>query len=630
MEKRFFPPRSAAVPNRPLPNMRAGWRNLTSAFVRAARQFRTQLAGIDGTNEKGNITYGDLMERSIAVSRVLGRHFRKHRAQNVGVLLPSAPGGALGMVAVGMTGKTAINLSYALKPEVVNSHIAKAGIKQIVTSRAFMEKVKTMASLDAEYIYLEDLAAQVTKTDKLVTGVISRFTPGFLLGLVMWCLLPGARLGKNANATIMFTSGSTGDPKGVMLTQHNVLAEIMSITAQVELAEEEVILGALPFFHSFGYILTWTSLTLGKTMVYYPNPLEVRNIAELLQKYKVSLMASTPTLMRGYLKRATKEHFATVRMLLLGSEKLKKELADDIYEKLGIIPVEAYGATECSPGISSNRPQMVRTPDGRMVWGIKIGSVGHPMPGVTVAIVDLNTGEIIPPQPCPDAQGSNFQPTITTEDGCFRAIEVNGGEVWLQNVTTGEAWQPREEPHLTMVSRLLDAQREGSRPSAPPAVREGLILVSGPNVMAGYFEMPELTADVLQNGWYCTGDIGFIDEDGFLWITDRLSQFAKVGGEMVPLIKVSNAIRDITKTNELTVVAVAVPDDSKGERVAVVYTAEMGMQPAEVYAQLKEVLLPLWLPKPSDFVLVEAMPTGPTGKLDLKELKNIAIARLNA
>lgn len=558
-----FPPAAQAVPDRPLPPMRRGWRNLTSAFVRATRQFRNKVAGIDGTDSKGNITYGDLLERSIAVSRVLRRHFRRAPADNVGMLLPPAPGGALGMVAVGMAGKTAINLSYALKAEDVAAHIKTAKIRQVVTSRAFTAKMKSMAELEVEFIYLEDLRNEVTTVDKAVTGFISRMVPDFLLGLSMWLLLPGARRGENSNATVMFTSGSTGEPKGAMLTHKNILSEILSITQHVELADDEIIMGALPFFHSFGYILTWTSLTLGKTMVYYPNPLDVKTIAELIQSNGATLMASTPTLMRSYLKRATKEHFKTVRMVLLGSEKLKAELAADIKNMLGLTPVEAYGATECSPGISSCVPRMVTTPDGRKVWGVKVGSVGQPMPGVKIAIVDINTGEMVPLQNC-----------------------------------------GAENP------------------------REGLIFVHGANVMAGYLNMPAKSAEVLRNGWYCTGDIGFIDEDGFLWITDRLSQFAKVAGEMVPLIKVSNAIRGITMTNEMTVVAVAVPDTSKGERVAVIYTAEMGMQPAEVVAALKDVVPVLWLPKAADWLLVDAFPTGPTGKLDLKELKSIATARL--
>ncbi len=626
-ELKLFPPQNAANPDRPLPAMRRGWRNLTTAFVRGARLFRTKDAGIDGTDAKGNLNYGDMLERAVALSRVLGRHFGD--AENVGVLLPPTPTAVLGMVSTTIAGKTAVNLSYALKADDVNGHIRKAGIKQIVTSKAFMEKMKSLSTLEAEYIYLEDLKDEVTGFDKFVTGVISRFTPTFLLGIMMWLLLPGARRSADSNATIMFTSGSTGEPKGVKLTHRNVLSEILSITAHVDLVDDEIIMGALPFFHSFGFILTWTSLTLGKTMVYYPNALDVRTIAQLIQQYKVTLMASTPTLMRGYLTRATKEQFASVRMLLLGSEKLKAALAADIEQKLGLTPVEAYGATECSAGISSCVPRMVKTPDGREVWGVKIGSAGQAMPGITIAIVDLNTGELIPRQKSPDAAPQVVAPADQFA-GPFRFIEINGGEVVVQEkATMGIIW-PQDDRYAEASKQAQQAEEQAKALKVAGAQREGLIVVHGPTVMAGYLDMPKQTAEVLSGSWYITGDIGFVDEDGFLWITDRLSQFAKVAGEMVPLIKVSNAIRDVTGTNEMTITAVAVPDTTKGERIAVVYTKEVTLSPAEVCSKLKEAdtLPALWLPKANDFVLVDAFPTGATGKLDLKELKAIAAARL--
>lgn len=548
-ERKFFPGAEQAVPDRPLPKMPRGWSTLTTAFVRAARRCKDKVCGIDST---GSTTYGDLLERSIAASRVIRR--KVGRTQNVGVLVPPSVGGALANVAVTVLGKTAINLSYALKSDGINAHIRKAKITHVVTSRAVMEKFKF--ELDAELIYLEDIKDQVTKTDKAFTGIVARYVPAPLLGL----FLAGARQRNQDIATVMFTTGSTGDPKGVKLSHRNILSNIAAVMAHTEVIEDEIILGVLPFFHSFGFTVTlWTALALGKTVVYYPNPLDARNVIDLIQTHKVTLMAATPTLMRSYLKRATREHFASVRMLLTGSEKLRAELARDIEEKLGIIPVEAYGATECSPGISANVPRNVRTPDGRVVFGNKIGSVGQAFPGTTIRIVDLNSGQILPP---------------------------------------GEG-------------------------------NEGIIFVHGSQVMEGYLDMPELTDEVLVDGWYCTGDIGYIDEDGFIWITDRLSRFAKVGAEMVPLIKVEKAILAITGTNELSLSATAVPDAAKGERVAVVYTPEMGMSPADVYAALTKTELPaLWLPRAADFVQVDKLPTGPTGKLDLKEVKGVAVAKL--
>lgn len=549
-EAHWFPSPEQAIPLNQL-RLREGWTSLTSVLFGMARRNPDKLFAKDST---GSITYGDMLEKSIAMSCVLKRQIGR-RTRNVGVLVPPSIGGALANVAVTFLRKCAVNLSYALKEDAINANIRKAKITHVITSRAAMEKFKFQ--LDAEIIYLEDIAGQVTGADKAFTGLVSRAVPEFAIGL----FLAGARAKPDEDATIMFTTGSTGDPKGVRLSHRNILSNILAVTQHVDLAEDEIILGVLPFFHSFGFtVALWTTLCLGKTVIYYPNPLDVREIAAIIEREQVTLMASTPTLMRGYLKRATKEQFASVRMLLLGSEKLKPELARDIQEKLGIIPVEAYGASECSPGISANVPRNVRTPDGRTVFGNKLGSVGQPMPGVTIAIVDMNNGQLLP-------LGS-----------------------------------------------------------------EGLIFVHGPNVMQGYLDMPEQTADVLRNGWYCTGDVGYIDADGFLWITDRLSRFAKVGGEMVPLVKVEAALLAITKTNELTLSVVAVPDTAKGERVAVVYTEEMGMSPAQLCKELSDSgkLPSLWLPRANDFVLVDKLPTGPTGKLDLKAVKTVAVEKLGS
>lgn len=546
----LFPNPAEAVPDRAAIPIRDGWTSLTLAFLRAARKYKNKTSGIDG---QGTMTFGQLEEHAVAASCVIRRMVGE--ASYVGVMVPPSNGAVLANVAVTLISKAAVNLSYALTCEDVNAQIHKAGITHVIVSRAAMDKFPNkMDNLDAELIYLEDIARHVTPSDKLFTGLVTRLMPIAAARL----LLAGARQGHDDPATLLFTSGSTGEPKGVMLSQGNILWMISSVTAHTDVIEDEVILGALPFFHSFGYTLAlWTALTLGKTVVYWPNPLDFKKIRALIKEHGVTLMATTPTLMRMYILKAKPEDFASVRMLLLGSEKLKPELAADI-RKLGLIPVEAYGATECSPGISSNVPRQVRTPDGRLVDGNKIGSVGQPMPGITVRIVDLNSGRILP---------------------------------------------------------------HGS---------EGLIFVHGDNVMKGYIGEPGLTADVLRNGWYCTGDIGYIDADGFVWITDRLSRFAKVAGEMVPLIKVEKALLAITGSDELSLSCTAIPDASKGERVVVVYTPKMGMTPAAVVAALAESELPLlWRPRANDFTEVAQLPTGQTGKLDLKAVKKLAIENLS-
>jgi acyl-[acyl-carrier-protein]-phospholipid O-acyltransferase / long-chain-fatty-acid--[acyl-carrier-protein] ligase len=184
--------------------------------------------------------------------------------------------------------------------------------------------------------------------------------------------------------------------------------------------------------------------------------------------------------------------------------------------------------------------------------GAKRGSIGHPLPGIAVRIVDPDT---------------------------------------LQPVPVGTA---------------------------------GLLLVRGPNIMQGYLGRPEKSAEVLRDGWYNTGDVATLDEDGFLRITDRLSRFSKIGGEMVPHIKVEETLHELAESTEQVFAVTAVPDEKKGERLVVLHTV-----PDETLARCLTRLgasdLPtLWRPRPDQFVRVEALPYLGTGKLDLRRLKEMA------
>ena len=158
-----------------------------------------------------------------------------------------------------------------------------------------------------------------------------------------------------------------------------------------------------------------------------------------------------------------------------------------------------------------------------------------------------------------------------------------------------------------------------------PAGAEGMIAVKGPQVMVGYLNRPEATAQVLKNGWYATGDLGYVDPDGFLKITDRISRFSKIAGEMVPHIKIESAIIEITGVDENHVAVTGVPDPKHGERLCVLYT-DLGISPLEVQQRLIAGPMPkVWIPLPRDFVQVEAIPITSTGKVDLRRLKEIAM-----
>jgi len=352
-------------------------------------------------------------------------------------------------------------------------------------------------------------------------------------------------------ATVIFSSGSTGDPKGVMLTHFNIMANIRQVSQVFMLGGRDKILGILPFFHSFGFTAgLWLPAVQGVGVVFHPNPLDAQVIGGLVERYKVTFMVATPTFLQGYMRRCTPESFGSLEYVLVGAEKLPERVALAFEDQFGIRPLEGYGCTECSPIVTVSGRDF-RAPGIRQV-AARRGRIGHPLPGVSVRIVDIESGQPVQP---------------------------------------GTA---------------------------------GMLLVKGPNVMRGYLGMPVKTAEVLRDGWYTTGDIAMMEEDGFLSITDRLSRFSKIGGEMVPHIRIEEKLNELAATSEQVFAVTALPDEKKGERIMVIHTlADAKLAPVlEHFAQCD--LPALWKPKLNQFVRVNAIPVLGTGKTDLRAIKALA------
>jgi acyl-[acyl-carrier-protein]-phospholipid O-acyltransferase/long-chain-fatty-acid--[acyl-carrier-protein] ligase len=289
---------------------------------------------------------------------------------------------------------------------------------------------------------------------------------------------------------------------------------------------------------------------LGIGVVYHPNPLDAKAIGPLVCDYRVTFLLATPTFLQLYLRGCAAEDFGSLRVVMTAAEKLPDRLAAAFEERFGIRPLEGYGCTECAPAVAVNTHDF-RYAGFRQIGG-KRGKIGHPLPGVSVRIVDPETH-------APLAAG-----------------------------------QP------------------------------GLLLVSGPNVMQGYLGRPEKTAEVLRDGWYTTGDVAALDEDGFLQITDRLSRFSKIGGEMVPHIKVEEKLHELAEATEQTFVVAGLPDEKKGERLVVLHKLAAEKLPACLEKLAQSDLPNLWKPRPDQFFRVEAFPLLGTGKLDLRKVKEMA------
>jgi len=463
---------------------------------------------------------------------------------HVGILLPPSVGGVLANLALMLLGKVPVNLNYTASEAGIRSAVEQCGITTVVTSRAFLEKLPALPRLEG-MLFLEDILQMISSTDKLVALLKARLLPPRLL-------CGRERFSADSVATVIFSSGSTGEPKGVMLSHHNIMSNIEALRMVFRVSRADNVCSALPFFHSLGFTGTlWFPLVSGFSAAYHPNPMDGEKIAQLVREHRSTLLLATPTFLMAYLRRAKREDFATLRLVVTGAEKLKGKVADAFEERFGVRPMEGYGATELAPVITLSLPDV--EVGGVRQYGAKEGSVGHPIPGVVIRVVDTETG-----------------------------VELKPGE-------------------------------------------PGLMLVKGPNVMLGYLGRPDKTAEAVRDGWYVTGDIGIMDDDGFIRITDRLSRFSKIGGEMVPHGVVEDELHN--RLGQTGVVAVtAVPDEKKGERLVVVYAREAA-DAETLQRHMAESPLPnLWKPGRDCYVPVESLPILGTGKLDLKGIKEIALA----
>jgi len=503
-------------------------------LVRTARRNWSQFAMADSSGRE--LTYGRMLAGGILLARWVRRV--SAREERIGILLPPTVPGALVNIGVTLAGRIPVNLNFTAGRDGMAAAVQQCGIRTVVTSKAFLAKTRLDAMPGA--VYVEDILAGVSRLERLRALLAARFAPARPI-----C----AKASPDSLATVIFSSGSTGQPKGVMISHYNALANIEAMAQVFRIGPSDRIVGVLPFFHSFGFTVTiWFPFIAGCGVVYHPNPVDAKAVGELTRKYRATLLLSTPTFCINYTRKCSVEDFASLRFVLVGAEKLRAPIAAAFREKFGLEPLEGYGCTEMSPVVAVNSPNFDAGRDTQV--GNKPGTVGHPMPGVAARIVDPVT----------------FEPL--------------------------------------------------------PANTEGLLLVGGSNRMLGYLGQPARTAEVFRGDWYITGDIARIDDEGFLHITDRLSRFSKIAGEMVPHIRIEEAIAAAIGDAPCAVTAVA--DDQRGERLVAMYVSP-GITPADLWQKLAASALPrLWLPKPENIYLVENLPVLGSGKLDLRGVRNLA------
>jgi len=488
----------------------------------------------------------------LAAASVLSLWLRKNVPEKrIGIVLPPGIGAEIANLGVVFSGKIPVNLNFTAGRASNEAAIARAGIQRLITAPAVVEKVE-------DFPWLEN------RID--IGALLKSFSPTTMKRWYLWAAIAPLgmirrklglpKVGDREEAALLFTSGSAGEPKAVVLTHRNILSNTAQIGAVLGRIHLESILGSLPVFHSFGFTVTfWWPLLGGPRVVTYPNPLDAQKLTETIERHKLQLLITTPTFLRAFLRKAKPEQLKSLKMVVTGAEKLPLDLMKEFEAKFGIQVSEGYGMTEASPVVAVNLfddPPSKMNPDG--VLGRRVGSVGRMMPGLSARIRDAET----------DADLDIFQ----------------SGMLWLR----------------------------------------------GANVFEGYFKETDQTKAVLQEGWYKTGDVGRLDEDGFLFIEGRMSRFSKIAGEMVPHLTIESKIVEALDLHPgagegPAVAVVGLPDEKRGESIIALVTTPVVQ--ADLRKKLVDMGLPnLWIPKVVK--QVPAIPILATGKLDLRACQRLA------
>ncbi len=476
------------------------------------------------------ITYNGLITRALVLGQALQRTLpTEHRT--IGVMLPSAAGTVATLLGLQHRAFVPAMLNYSLGIESLVTTCSLAEIRTVVTSRRFITAAKLEEAVErlqeiVRFVYLEDLAATISRLDKL-RGALAAITAGY------W--QPDEGIDPDQPAVILFTSGSEGVPKGVVLSHANLLSNRAQMAARVDFTAQDIVLNALPLFHSFGLTAgTLLPLMSGMLTFLYPSPLHYRVIPEVAYDINATILFGTNTFLAAYAKHAHPYDFYSIHYVFAGAEKLQSDTRRSWVEKFGIRIMEGYGATETSPVLAVNTTMHYRE-----------GTVGRLLPGI--------------------------------------------------------------EAHLEPVSGIEHG---------------GRLHVRGPNIMLGYLlaDQPGVLVpprSTQGEGWYDTGDIVELDDEGFVRISGRAKRFAKIAGEMVSLTRVEELAAKAWPN--VISAALSIPDSRKGEQIVLLTEQPSATREALVAAARAEGLGELMIPR--SVQSIDAIPLLATGKVDYPALQ---------
>lgn len=362
---------------------------------------------IEKIKQKNNFFVADSTGLNLNANRfltgtLLMRQWLKNKLindKNVAVILPSTVAGAMCNISLFCLGKVVVNLNYTTGEKPLTSAINKAEINTIITSKKFIKKLQSKGfNLDEvleknSVIYLEDMKKFAHKLRSLSYLIRATVYPVWLL---KWLYTSTAKI--TDTAVILFSSGSEGEPKGIMLSHKNLLANVKQARTMLNPDLNDKIIGTLPIFHSFGLTVCILMPQLESIpVVYHPDPTDGYGIGKLTVKFKATILLGTATFFRLYL-RNRKLHplmLDSVRLVVAGAEKLPKEIQADFKQKFGLNIYEGYGATETAPAASANIPDALVPDYWKIQQGQKLGTIGKPLIGTKIIITDPDSFEIL-------------------------------------------------------------------------------------------------------------------------------------------------------------------------------------------------------------------------------------------
>jgi acyl-[acyl-carrier-protein]-phospholipid O-acyltransferase/long-chain-fatty-acid--[acyl-carrier-protein] ligase len=515
----------------------------------------------------GRVVVQDVSLKELSYRRLLGgagllaarwRQWPGGEPSRVGVLLPNVNAMPVALLSLWAAGKVPAILNYSAGPGVLLGCARLAGLKRIITARSFIDH------LGLDPAPFKAAGIEWVFLEDIRAGISGAEKLGALLRGLFGVHACQSGAAPQDTAVVLFTSGSEGEPKGVELTHRNLLANMRQVLSVVDLMETDRFFNALPLFHCFGLNVGLLLPLVRAVFVFlYLSPLHYRVVPSAFYNLNCTILLSTNTFLAGYARKAHPYDFRTARYVFAGAEKLQESTASHWMRQFGVRVLEGYGVTECGPVISVN-----------LLMHSRPGSTGQLLPGIEYRLEPV------------DAMGQH-----------------------------GDAKSQIRNPKSE--SRAGQGTLEGGRNEG----RAGRLFVRGPNVMRGYLN-PEANARFQAlGGWYDTGDVARVDEDGFVSILGRLKRFAKIGGEMVSLSAVEEALAGAFPEygTRFAVAVMTRPDEDHGERlIAVTNESKLTLTQVREAVQARGFGN---LAVPRQLKVLPDLPRLGTGKVDHRRLE---------